>query len=239
MSAERSPGESQHGRDRKKAVVLLSGGLDSTTCAYVARSRGYEVHALSFDYGQRLVRELSSARAVARAVGAAEHVVMTFDLSRWGGSALTDARLELPVDREVAEMEATVPVTYVPGRNTIFLAFGLSFAEAVGAEAVFIGVNAYDYSGYPDCRPEFIAAFQQVAQLGTRTGIEGHPVRIETPLLHLTKAGIIRLGQSVGADYGLTWSCYQGGDRPCGRCDACLLRAKGFAEADLRDPALA
>lgn len=222
----------------KKAVVLLSGGLDSTTCAYVARAEGYQVHALSFDYGQRLVKELDSARAVAQAVGSAEHIVMRFDLSRWGGSALTQTDLEVPTGRKVAEMEESIPVTYVPGRNTIFLAFGLSYAEAKGAEAVFIGVNAYDYSGYPDCRPEFIAAMNEVARLGTKAGVEGRPIRIETPLLRLTKAEIIRLGQSVGADYSVTWSCYQGEDEPCGVCDSCLLRAKGFAEAGAADPLL-
>ena len=144
----------------KKAVVLLSGGLDSTTCAYVAKHEGYAVYALSFDYGQRLKRELDSARAVAASVGAVEHVVMTFDMTRWGGSALTDETIEVPIGRDVAEMEQSIPVTYVPARNTLFLSFGLSYAEAIGAEAIFIGVNAYDYSGYPDCRPEFIAAFQ-------------------------------------------------------------------------------
>ena len=222
----------------KKAIVLLSGGLDSTTCAYVAKAQGYEVLALSFDYGQKLSRELESARAVAAAVGAAEHLVMKFDLTRWGGSALTDDTLAVPTGRAVAEMEESVPVTYVPGRNTLFLSFGLSYAEAKGAEAIFIGVNAYDYSGYPDCRPDFIAAFQEVARLGTREGREGRPIRIEAPLLHLDKAGIVKLGQSVGADYGPTWSCYMGGERPCGECDACLLRAKGFAEAGAADPAL-
>jgi 7-cyano-7-deazaguanine synthase len=223
----------------KKAVVLLSGGLDSTTCAYVAKAAGYAVYALSFDYGQRLKRELDSARAVAKAVEAQEHVVMSFDMTRWGGSALTDSAVAVPTGREVAEMESSIPVTYVPARNTLFLSFGLSYAEAVGAEALFIGVNAYDYSGYPDCRPAFIAAFQEVARLGTKAGVEGHPTRLETPLLHLDKAGIVRLGQSVGADYGPTWSCYQGAERPCGECDACLLRAKGFAEAGSADPALA
>lgn len=222
-----------------KAIVLLSGGLDSTTCAYAAKAAGHAVYALSFDYGQRLKRELDSARAVAKAVGAAEHIVMSFDLTRWGGSALTDAAIEVPTGRDVAEMESSIPVTYVPGRNTLFLSFGLSYAEAVGAEAIYIGVNAYDYSGYPDCRPEFIHAFQEVARLGTKAGVEGHPVRVETPLLHLTKAGIIALGQSLGADYGLTWSCYQGGETPCGACDSCLLRAKGFTEAKAADPLLA
>ena len=163
---------------------------------------------------------------------------MSFDLTRWGGSALTDSGLEVPTGREASEMEESIPVTYVPGRNTLFLSFGLSYAEAIGAEAIFIGVNAYDYSGYPDCRPEFIAAYQEMARLGTKAGIEGNPIRIETPLLHLNKAGIVQLGQSVGADYGPTWSCYQGGETPCGTCDACILRAKGFSEAGSTDPAL-
>lgn len=222
----------------KKAIVLLSGGLDSTTCAYVAKSLDYRIYALSFDYGQRLRRELDSAQAVAQAVGVEEHVVMTFDLARWGGSALTDSRIDVPTGRAAAEMEESVPVTYVPGRNTLFLSFGLSYAEAIGAEAIFIGVNAYDYSGYPDCRPEFIAAYQEMARLGTKAGIEGHPIRIETPLLRLNKAEIVLLGRTVGADYGLTWSCYQGGEAPCGVCDACILRAKGFAEAGVPDPLL-
>lgn len=223
----------------KKAVVLLSGGLDSTTCAYLAKAQGYEVYALSFDYGQRLVRELDSARAVAKAVGAAEHIVMKFDLTRWGGSALTQADLDVPTGRDVAEMEESIPVTYVPGRNILFLSFAASYAEAKGAEAIFIGVNALDYSGYPDCRPEFIQAYQEAVRLGTKAGVEGTPIRIETPLLHWSKAEIIKHGLAVGTDYGLTWSCYQGGEVPCGACDSCLLRAKGFAEAGVLDAALA
>ena len=222
----------------KKAIVLLSGGLDSTTCAYLAKAEGYEIYALSFDYGQRLRRELDSARAVARQVGVKEHVVMTFDLKRWGGSALTQEDIDVPTHEDVSQMEEGVPVTYVPGRNTLFLSFGLSYAEAMGAEAVFIGVNALDYSGYPDCRPEFIHAYQEVARLGTKAGIEGSPIRIETPLLHWNKAEIIRHGLAAGADYGPTWSCYQGGELPCGVCDSCLLRAKGFAEAGVPDAAI-
>lgn len=223
----------------KKAVVLLSGGLDSTTCAYLARAEGYEIYALSFDYGQRLRRELDSARAVAKSVGVKEHVVMTFDLTRWGGSALTQSDIAVPMHENVSAMGEGVPVTYVPGRNTLFLSFGLSYAEAVGAEVIYIGVNALDYSGYPDCRPAFIAAYQEVARLGTRTGLEGHPIQIKTPLLYWNKAEIIRHGLEAGADYGPTWSCYQGGERPCGGCDSCLLRAKGFAEAGVSDAALA
>lgn len=219
----------------KKAVVLLSGGLDSTTCAYLAKAEGYAIYALSFDYGQRLVKELDSARAVAAALQVDEHLVMKFDLTRWGGSALTQADLAVPTHRSVAEIDSAIPVTYVPGRNTLFLSFGLSYAEAKGAEAVYIGVNALDYSGYPDCRPEFIAAYEEVARLGTKAGVEGRPIRILTPLLRWNKAEIIRHGLAVGADYGLTWSCYQGGEVPCGSCDSCLLRSKGFAEAGVAD----
>ncbi|MBM3269325.1 MAG: 7-cyano-7-deazaguanine synthase QueC [Candidatus Sericytochromatia bacterium] len=219
----------------RKAVVLLSGGLDSSTCAYLARSEGFEILALSFDYGQRLRRELDSAVRVAAAVGAAEHVIMTFDLRRFGGSALT-ADIPVPRHRTAAEIGEGVPVTYVPGRNTIFLAFGLSFAEARGAEALFIGVNALDSSGYPDCRPEFIAAFQEAGRLGTRAGSEGAPIRIVTPLVALTKGDIVKLGMAAGVDHALTWSCYLGGEEPCGSCDSCLLRARGFAEAGVVDP---
>ncbi len=219
----------------KQAVVLLSGGLDSTTCAYLARSEGFRVLALSFDYGQRLRRELDSARKVAAAIGAAEHVVMSFDLRHFGGSALTDD-IEVPRHRTPDEIGEGIPVTYVPGRNTIFLSFGLSFAEARGAEALFIGVNALDSSGYPDCRPEFVAAFQDVARLGTRVGAEGRPVRIVTPLIALTKGEIVKLGVAAGVDHSLTWSCYLGGEQPCGTCDSCLLRARGFEEAGIPDP---
>ncbi|MGE5707953.1 MAG: 7-cyano-7-deazaguanine synthase QueC [Bacteroidota bacterium] len=221
----------------KKAVVLLSGGLDSTTCAFIAKQEGYSVHALSFDYGQRLVREIESARKVAQAVGAMEHLVMKFDLSLWGGSALT-SDIDVPTGRVAPEDVEDIPVTYVPGRNMIFLSMGISYAEAIGAEAVFIGVNAIDYSGYPDCRPEFVEAMQEAVRVGTKAGVEGRPIRIETPLLHLTKAQIIERGKQAGTDYGLTWSCYQGGDRPCGECDSCLLRARGFREAGAVDPLL-
>lgn len=221
----------------KRAVVLLSGGLDSTTCAYLARQAGYAIYALSFDYGQRLKREVRSAEAVARAVGAKEHQVVRFDLRQWGGSSLTSDEA-VPQGRSAADMESGIPSTYVPGRNLIFLSFGVSYAEATGAEAVYIGVNALDYSGYPDCRPEFVAAMQDIARLGTKAGDEGHPIRIEAPLLYLTKAGIVRAGMAAGADYSVTWSCYLGGESPCLTCDSCQLRAKGFLEAGYADPAL-
>ncbi|MBI4875185.1 MAG: 7-cyano-7-deazaguanine synthase QueC [Acidobacteria bacterium] len=221
-----------------KAVCLLSGGLDSTTCLALARREGFDCYALSFDYGQRHRVELEAAARVALALGAAEHRVVCIDLRLFGGSALT-AGIEVPKHREVEEMGQGIPITYVPARNTIFLSFALAWAEVLEAGDVFIGVNAIDYSGYPDCRPEYIAAFERMANLATRAGVEGRTrLRIHTPLARLSKAGIVKLGQSVGVDFGLTHSCYdpdaQG--RPCGACDSCLLRRKGFEEAGLRDP---
>jgi 7-cyano-7-deazaguanine synthase len=218
-----------------RAVVLLSGGLDSYTAAAVARRDGLELYALSINYGQRHVRELEAARAVAAALGVARHVEIDLDLSRFGGSALT-ADIDVPKDRP---LDATdIPVTYVPARNTIFLALALGWAEVVGATHIVIGVNALDYSGYPDCRPEFVRAFEQVAALATRAGVEGRPLAIATPLIDMSKAEIIRLGTALGLDYGLTHSCYDpepdGG--PCGRCDSCRLRAHGFAAAGISDP---
>lgn len=221
-----------------KAVCLLSGGLDSTTCLAVARKEGYACYALSFDYGQRHRFELEAAARVAKALGAVEHRVLRVDLRALGGSALTDA-IAVPKHRDVSEMGEGIPVTYVPARNTVFLAMALGYAEVLGAEHIFIGVNAIDYSGYPDCRPEFIAAFEQMANLATKAGVEGTMrVRIETPLLHLTKPEIVRLAAGLGVDFSLTSSCYdpEEGGRPCGGCDSCLLRRKGFAEAGLVDP---
>ncbi len=221
-----------------KAVCLLSGGLDSTTCLAVARKEGYACYALSFDYGQRHRFELEAAARVAKVLGAVEHRVLRVDLRALGGSALTDA-IAVPKHRDVSEMGEGIPVTYVPARNTVFLAMALGYAEVLGAEHIFIGVNAIDYSGYPDCRPEFIAAFEQMANLATKAGVEGTMrVRIETPLLHLTKPEIVRLAAGLGVDFSLTSSCYdpEEGGRPCGGCDSCLLRRKGFAEAGLVDP---
>ncbi len=223
-----------------KAVCLLSGGLDSATCLGVARSEGFETYALSFDYGQRHIHELEAARLVAVSLGAAAHRVARIDLRMFGGSALT-AGIDVPKHRSVEEMGAGIPITYVPARNTIFLSFAMAWAEVLGAADIFLGVNAVDYSGYPDCRPEFIAAFETMANLATRAGVEGSTrLRIHTPLLRLTKAGIIQLGVSCGVDFGLTHSCYDPGPagRPCGACDSCLLRAKGFAEAGARDALL-
>jgi 7-cyano-7-deazaguanine synthase len=223
-----------------EAVVLLSGGVDSTTTLAMARSAGFDCYALSFDYGQRHRYELEAARAVARALGAAEHRVATIDLRALGGSALTDD-IEVPKDRSPESIPSGIPITYVPARNTIFLSFALGWAEVLGAADIFIGVNAVDYSGYPDCRPQYIAAFEAMANLATRMGVEGRRITIHTPLIELTKAGIIKRGAELGVDYGLTFSCYDPDPetgRICGRCDSCLLRARGFEDAGLRDPAL-
>jgi len=220
---------------RSRAVVLLSGGLDSTTCLAVATRRdGHEAHALSFDYGQRHRSEVEHARQVAEALGAASHRVVRIDLSQAITSALTDPGIEIPKDRPLEEMGADVPSTYVPARNTIFLAFALGLAETIGARAIYLGVNALDYSGYPDCRPEFVEAFAALAQVACPQD----PPAIEAPLLHLDKAGIIRLGVSLGVDYSITHSCYDPAPdgRACGRCDACRLRARGFREAGVPDP---
>jgi 7-cyano-7-deazaguanine synthase len=225
--------------DQKKgAVVLLSGGLDSATTLAMARSDGYEPFALSFDYGQRHIFELEAARRVARSGGVRKHVVMALELRAFGGSALT-ADLSVPKDRTEAEMSDGIPVTYVPARNTIFLSIALGWAETLGISEIFLGVNALDYSGYPDGRPEFRAAFERLANLGTKAGVEGTLAwRIHTPLIQMTKAQIIRTGIALGVDYSLTHSCYDPDfdGRPCGRCDSCRLRLKGFSEAGLTDP---
>lgn len=221
----------------RKAICLLSGGLDSATCLAVARRDGFASYALSFDYGQRHIFELEAARHVAESLGAADHRVAKIDLRMFGGSALT-AGIDVPKHRSASEMETGIPITYVPARNTIFLSFAMAWAEVLGASDIFLGVNAVDYSGYPDCRPEFVSAFETMANLATKTGVEGTTrLQIHTPLLHLSKAGIIHLGVSCGVDYGLTHSCYDPAldGRPCGACDSCLLRAKGFAEAGVRD----
>ena len=221
-----------------RAICLLSGGLDSATCLAVARREGFETYALSFDYGQRHRQELAAAERVAAHLGAHAHRVARIDLRVFGGSALTD-EIEVPKHRSASEMDAGIPITYVPARNTIFLSFALAWAEVVEAETIFIGVNAVDYSGYPDCRPAFIQAFEQMANLATKTGVEGRTkLAVRTPLIELTKAEIIHLGLSAGVDFGLTHSCYDPAPNgnPCGQCDSCLLRAKGFAEAGVADP---
>jgi 7-cyano-7-deazaguanine synthase len=220
-----------------RAVCLLSGGLDSATCLALARRQGYESYALSFDYGQRHRVELDAARRVAEALGATAHRVAKIDLRVFGHSALTD-EIDVPKGRNEAQMGEGIPVTYVPARNTIFLSFALAWAEVLEANDIFIGVNALDYSGYPDCRPEFIEAFETMANLATKAGVEGRTrVKIHTPLISLSKAGIVRLGSELGVPFGLTHSCYDpdaAGAR-CGQCDSCLLRAKGFREAGIAD----
>ena len=221
-----------------KAVILLSGGLDSSTVLYLAKSEGYDCHALSFDYQQRHRRELEAARTISTAVGVAAHQVVSFDLRLWGGSALTDDRVDLPQDRDLAAMSESIPVTYVPARNTIFLSFALAYAEAIGASRVYIGVNALDYSGYPDCRPDYIDAMRSVYTLGTKQGREGDSIEIITPLIDLKKTEIIQLGDRLGVPWAQTWSCYSGDLVPCGVCDSCRLRLAAFEELGLVDPGL-
>ena len=240
MSNGRDPGS---GIRDPLAVVLLSGGLDSYTAAAVAKRDGFSLSALSINYGQRHVRELEASRAVAAALGVERHLELALDLSRIGGSSLTSSAIDVPKDSTFAKATAdkhpsVIPNTYVPARNTIFLSIALGWAEVLGAADIVIGVNALDYSGYPDCRPEFIQAFERLARLATKAGVEGRPLTVHTPLISLSKADIIRLGRSLGLDYGLTHSCYDPppSGRPCGRCDSCRLRAAGFAEARATDP---
>ncbi|NIP99064.1 MAG: 7-cyano-7-deazaguanine synthase QueC [Nitrospinaceae bacterium] len=224
---------------KKKAVVLLSGGLDSATVLAIALQQGYAPITLCFDYGQRHRVELQRARAISLKMGALEHKEVKIDLAQFGGSALTDD-LPVPQGRNESEMAAEIPITYVPARNTIFLSFCLAAAEVAGAEDIFIGVNAIDYSGYPDCRPEYIRAFEEMANLATKAGVEGiSKFQIHTPLIDMTKAEIIKKGMELGVDYSLTHSCYNpdAEGRPCGQCDSCLLRKKGFEEAGIADPA--
>ena len=223
----------------KRAVVLVSGGLDSATVGAVARRDGYEIYALSFEYGQRHGTEIAAAKKVATALAAARHVILPIDLRAFGGSALTDD-IPVPKGRSEADMEQSIPVTYVPARNTIFLSLALAWAEVLGTGDIFIGVNARDYSGYPDCRPQYLEAFQGMANLATRGAVEGTlPVTIHAPLIDMTKAEIVTLGTELGVDYGITRSCYDPDEagRACGECDSCTLRLRGFAEAGLADPA--
>ena len=216
-----------------KAVVLLSGGLDSATALAMASDRGYDCYVLSFDYGQRSLTELNAAKEIAKQLKAVEHRVIRLHLEDFGGSALTDHSIDVP-EEETDE----IPVTYVPARNTVFLSLALGWAEVLEADTIFIGVNAVDYSGYPDCRPEYIAAFETMANLATKRGVSGDPIRIETPLIDLSKEQIIQAGTTLGVDYGLTVSCYQADDdgRACGVCDTCRLRTQGFVDAGIKDP---
>ncbi len=219
-----------------RAVVLLSGGMDSATALAIALRDGFEVTALSVDYGQRHRKELDSARKVAKHFGVRDHRVVSLDLTPIGGSALTDKRIQVPEQRRLEEIGQGIPPTYVPARNTILLSYALGLAETAGAEAIYIAANALDYSGYPDCRPEFYRAFQEVARLGTKRGVEGDAIEIRTPLIAMSKADIVRKGEELGVPWALTWSCYQGEDKACGVCDSCQLRLKGFREAGVKDP---
>ncbi len=221
-----------------KAVILLSGGLDSSTVLYQAKADGYECNPISFDYQQRHRRELEAAKAIADCVGVVAHQLVSFDLSQWGGSALTDDKINLPQERSVSDMAQNIPVTYVPARNTIFLSFALAYAETLSAERIYIGVNALDYSGYPDCRPDYIQAMQEVFRLGTKQGREGQAIQIVAPLIHLKKTEIIQLGNQLGVPWEKTWSCYAGGDLACRVCDSCQLRLAAFATLGLEDPLL-
>jgi 7-cyano-7-deazaguanine synthase len=224
--------------EKKKAVVLVSGGIDSTTCLAIAGHEGYEAFAVSFNYGQRHRAELEAAKRVAKALGASGHLILDLPLDTIGGSALTSA-IEVPKDVPIEEMQSRIPVTYVPARNTVFLSLALAWAETLGAPDIFIGVNALDYSGYPDCRPEYIESFEKMANLALKESVEGRMhIRIHTPLIKMTKAQIIRKGVELGVDFSMTHSCYDPDpfDRACSRCDSCVLRKKGFAEAGIADP---
>ncbi len=220
----------------KKAVVLLSGGLDSTVTLAKAKKEGYEVYPLSFDYGQRHNKELESAKKIAKYFDVQEHKILKIDLTQIGGSALTDMSIAVPEERKVEKIGEDIPITYVPARNTILLAFSMGYAEVIGAEAILIGANAIDYSGYPDCRLEYFEAFQKIVELGTKTGVLGKPIQIKYPLINMTKAEIVLEGEKLNVPFHLTWSCYKGGEKACGKCDSCILRLKGFKEAGVEDP---
>ena len=219
-----------------RAVILLSGGMDSATALAIAKSEGLDAIALTFDYRQRHRKEVEAARRIARHFGVRDHRVVRLDLGEIGGSALTDRRIPIPEQRRLEEIGQTIPATYVPARNTILLSYALGLAEVTGAKAIYIAANAVDYSGYVDCRPEFYKAFQEVARLGTKRGVEGDVIEIRTPLIAMTKADIVRKGEELGVPWKLTWSCYRGGERACGVCDSCQLRLKGFREAGVKDP---
>jgi len=229
--------KTEESKTSMKAVVLLSGGIDSSTTLAMAEAEGFDLHALSFRYGQRNIFEIRAAQKIASSAAVRKHLILDIDLSVIGGSALI-SDIPVPKNRPDEEMDASIPVTYVPARNIIFLSYAVSWAESLNAQDIFIGVNAIDYSGYPDCRPEFIRAFEETANLGTKTGTEGRPFRIHTPLIHMTKAQIIQRGTELGIDYGLTQSCYDPAldGKACGQCDSCQLRKKGFREAGIADP---
>lgn len=220
----------------KKAVCLLSGGLDSSVTAFIAKNQSYDIFALTINYNQRHKKEIESAKKIAKAINAKKHVILNLDLSKFGGSSLTDKSLDVEVDHKIEEIGKKIPSTYVPARNTIFLSIALAFAETIDADAIFIGATAIDYSGYPDCRPEYFKAFQKMAKLATKRGVVGGKIEIKTPLLHLSKKDIVLKGAELNVPFEKTWSCYKGETKACGRCDSCLLRLKGFEEAGLKDP---
>lgn len=220
----------------KKAICLLSGGLDSCVTTFIAKDQGYDIYALSFRYGQRHAKELSCAKKIAQSVGAKEHIIFDVDLNTFGGSALLSSSSQKISNHAPEEIGKTIPSTYVPARNTVFLSLALAYAEAIDADAIFIGANAVDYSGYPDCRPEYIAAFQKLAALATKKGVQGKTVRIVAPLLKLSKTEIVKTGVKLQVPFEKTWSCYRGDIKACGKCDSCLLRLKGFQEANVKDP---
>ncbi|MEA2056015.1 MAG: 7-cyano-7-deazaguanine synthase QueC [Candidatus Thermoplasmatota archaeon] len=220
----------------KKAVCLISGGLDSCVTAHIAKKEGYETYALSFNYGQRHNKEINCAKEVAKYVKAKKHIIFDIDLSVFGGSSLIDKSIDMPKNLDLKDIGKTIPSTYVPARNTVFLSIGLAYAESLDADAIFIGATSTDYSGYPDCRPKYFEAFQKMANLATKKGLEGMPIEIKTPLLNMSKAEIIKKGFDLNAPFEKTWSCYKGGENACGKCDSCLLRLKGFKEAGSKDP---
>ena len=220
----------------RKAICLISGGLDSCVTAFIAKNEKYQIYALSFDYGQIHGRELNSAKKIAKAAGTKDHVVFDVNLKKFGGSSLLDKSFTFPKDHDLKDIGTDIPSTYVPARNTVFLSIALAYAEVIDADAIFIGANAVDFSGYPDCRPKYIDAYQKMADLATRRGVEGISIKIEAPLLHLTKTEIIKKGLELKVPFENTWSCYQGDRKACGRCDSCLLRLKGFKEMGIKDP---
>ena len=220
----------------KKAVCLISGGLDSCVTTHIAKNEGYEVHALSFSYGQRHEKEIECAKTIAYSVNSKKHIIFDLNLDKFGGSSLVNKSQNLEKERSLDEIGKTIPSTYVPARNTVFLSIALAYAETIDADAIFIGATATDYSGYPDCRPKYIKAFQKMANLATKKGVQGKTIEIKAPLLHMSKTEIIKEGVKIGAPLEKTWSCYAGDTKACGKCDSCLLRLKGFKKADIKDP---